>query len=70
VILSIGSASIVSSNMKQGIGKQQHQPVLPLVAARSVTAPRLHAIMVSEYTQSSLQLGAGMFVACLFTYVL
>lgn len=60
----------VCSKMKQGSGKQQQQPVLPLVAVRAVTAPRLHAVMVSEYTQSSLQLGAGMFVACLFTYVL
>jgi len=30
----------------------------------------MYQVMTSEYIQSSLQLGAGMFVACLFTYIL
>jgi hypothetical protein len=48
--------------------------LLPVVATASAqpAGPRksLHALLTCESIQSSLQLGVGMFVACLFTYVL
>jgi hypothetical protein len=46
--------------------------VLPTTAASANRngCHRLHTIMASESAQSSLQLGVGIFLSCLFTYVL
>lgn len=53
----------------------QQPSVLPTATApqASLKTPNgghLHALLTCESFQSSLQLGAGLFAACLFTYVL
>jgi hypothetical protein len=52
----------------------QQSTVLPTAGlpapSWSPIAGLMHALLNSESIQSSLQLGAGLFVACLFTYVL
>lgn len=55
--------------------RKSHQSsgLLPLAAASPPAGPKrssnLRALVTCESIQSSLQLGAGMFVACLFTYI-
>jgi hypothetical protein len=46
--------------------------VLPTaaVSTNGSVCYRIYIIMASESAQSSLQLGVGLFMSCLFTYVL